>query len=468
MKSTFYKLTLNAALFLSVLLVFTSCSKSLEKKAVTADASADLSSAKRSSTPNIILIMADDFGYEIPASTGGETYTTPNLDFMVANGMRFSRFSPHPDGPPSRLALFTGKYCFRNWVEFGFLPPTEKSIGNLLHDANYQTCFVGKWQFDGGDTSIRNHGFDKYRVFMPFNPDANNGNDQFTRRYKNPYLYENGQYLSDAFVEGKYSEDLFFDYASAFIDSNRNKPFFLAYSNSLIQKPWSPTPDNPDFASWNPAVDDVARADPKYLGDMVSYIDKTIGKIITKVQQAGLMNNTIIIFTSDNGTNKRLSSQYKGQTVQGGKGSTIEKNLRVPLFVYSPALVAPNVEDTSLVDMTDFLPTFAEIAKVSKPTTWGTLDGVTFYDNMKSAISARKQRTNSYCYWPRDYQREPNISFIWDYTYKLYDSVNGGGFYNIRLDPSELNPIPNNQLTSTEKSIKKSYSKILSDRLNGK
>src|SRR4029453_9621619 len=108
------------------------------------------------------------------------------------------------------------------------------------------------------------------------------------RRYKNPYLYQNGQYLSDSAVKGKYSEDMMFDYASDFIDSNITKPFFLVYSNNLVQKPWSPTPDNPDYATWDPAVDDVARANKKYFPDMVAYMDKIIGKLINKIQTDGL------------------------------------------------------------------------------------------------------------------------------------------------------------------------------------
>jgi len=418
-----------------------------------------------STQPNIILILADDVGYEIPTYTGGQSFSTPNIDFMAANGIQFPYFSSHPDGPPSRLALMTGKYNFRNWNGFGSLSAKSKTIGNMLHDANYATCFTGKWQFDGGDTSIRNHGFDKYLAFVPFKPVNNNDPDQGYRRYKNPLLYENGAYLPDSVVEGKYSEDLLSDYASNFIDSNLTKPFFLVYSCNLAQRPWSPTPDNPDFANWDPAVEDI-NEDKKYFPDMIAYMDKIIGKIINKVEASGISNNTVIIFTSDNATNRQIFSTFKGTVVGGSKSLTTARGLKVPMVVYWPGTVSPGRVDTSLADMTDILPTLANIAGIPQPTTWGKLDGITFYDNLVS-ISG-KQRTYDYCFWPGYYKHPVDNSFVYDYTYKLYDSLNGGNFYNIRLDPDELSPIPENSLTPAENSTKQKFKRILSKAVTKK
>jgi len=442
------------------------CNKSLEKKEniLAANIAIDESTAARLKA-NIILIIADDIGYEIPNYTGGESYTTPNIDFLAANGMQFPNFKLHPDGPPSRLALMTGKYCFRNWDKFGYLPPTEKTIGNLLKDAGYATCFTGKWQFDGGDNSIRSHGFDKYRVFMPFKPEDNNGFDQYTRRYKNPYLYENAQYLPDSFVAGKYSEDLMYDFASAFIDSNVSKPFFLVYSHTLAQRPGSPPPDHPDYPAWDPAVDDQ-RDDSAYFPSMIAYMDKIIGQIVNKVNTKGISNRTVIIFMSDNATNKDLTSLFQGQYYSGGKGSSVSTKLKTPFLVYAPGNIAAGAVDTSLVDMTDLLPTFADIAGVRKPTTWGTLDGVTFSDNLLGRPAPARQRNTVYCYWPREYQRLTDKSFIFDYNYKLYDTLNGGNFYNMRTDPEELNPIPDSQLTPAEQQKKTSFKSILDSRLS--
>jgi arylsulfatase A len=410
--------------------------------------------------PNIILIIGDDVGREIPTYNGGQSYSTPNLDFMVANGMQFPYFFSHPDGPPSRLALQTGKYNYRNWSKFGYLAPTSQTFANMLKTVGYSTCFVGKWQFDGGDASILSHGYDKYLVFLPFSPQKNNGHDQYYRRYKDPYLYENANYLSDSEVNNQYSEDMFFQYASDFIDSNVNNPFMLVYANTLVQKPWVPTPDDPAYATWDPSTDDVSRANESYFPGMVAYMDKIIGKLINKVDSAGLAQNTLILFTSDNATNKQIRSKYKGRFVKGAKDSTVFDGINVPFLAYWPGTVIPGV-DTSLVDMTDFFPTFADISGASDAP-YQPLDGTTFYDNLIGAIDSATQRTTVYCYWPILFRGQRyTISYVFNYQYKQYDSLNGGKFFDIVNDPYEHYKITASQMTPDEKKAKQSFKVIL-------
>jgi arylsulfatase A len=436
---------------------FGSCKKDFQQGAQLQASQKNL--AIKSNKPNIILIIGDDVGREIPTYNGGQSYSTPNLDFMAANGKQFPYFFAHPDGPPSRLAMFTGKYNYRNWVTFGYLPPTSQTFANMLQSVGYSTCYTGKWQFDGGDTSIHNHGFDKYLVFMPFDKKANNNHDQFYRRYKDPYLYENASYLTDSEVNGKYSEDMFFNYASNFIDSNKSNPFLLVYANNLVQKPFVPTPDDPEFATWNPQIDDTQNDNKSYYPSMVAYMDKIIGELINKVQSAGLAQNTLIIFTSDNGTNTKITSKYKGYTVRGAKDSTVFDGINVPFLAYWPGIVTPGV-DTSLVDMTDFFPTFANLSGAPMAP-YQPLDGTTFYDNLTGTITPGKQRTTVYCYWPRDYQHKVDLSYVLNYDYKLYDSLNGSRFYDLQTDIYEKHPIPNNQLTPDEKRAKNVFQVIL-------
>ncbi len=220
--------------------------------------------------PNIILFIADDFGYEFPGYTGGRSYKTPTLDSMARSGMRFTQAYSHPDGYPSRLATYTGQYNFRNYTFWGVLPENEKTIGNMLQDAGYATCFAGKWQCDGGDERIKSAGFEKYLVFLPFD---RMGSEEYKYQYKNPHLYQNGAFLPDSETREKYSEDMYVDYINKFIDSNVNKPFFIIYSHSLPRNPWGPTPDNPEFASFNP--DTISSfGDNKYFPDMVKYLDR--------------------------------------------------------------------------------------------------------------------------------------------------------------------------------------------------
>lgn len=443
------------------LLLFASCTKDFKESSALDDASLDLSQQGLNKA-NVILIIGDDVGREIPTYNGGESYSTPNLDFMAANGKQFPYFFSHPDGPPTRLALMTGVYSYRNWVKFGVMPMTSPSFANMFKNAGYSTCFIGKWQLDGGDVSIKSHGFDKYLAFMPFRPEKNNGKDQFYRRYKDPYLYENANWLPASATKGKYSEDMFYDYASKFIDSNKTKPFMMVFSHSLINKPWSPSPDHPDYAAWDPAVDDdiYNGQDSIYFPSMVAYMDKIIGKLITKVKDAGLAQKTLIIYTSDNATYVTIRSYYKGKKIRGSKDSTTFNGINVPMVAYMPGTVAPGTVDTSLVDMVDFFPTFAKIAGTST-SPFKPLDGTSFYDNLKGSISPLAQRNTVYCYWPREYQQKVDLSYVFNYKYKLYDSLNGSRFYDIRADYFEKKPIPDNKLTPEQKKVKDRFTVLL-------
>ncbi len=413
------------------------------------------------SPPNIILIVGDDVGYEIPNFTGGKSYSTPALNYMAANGMQFTNFYSHPDGSPSRLALYTGKYNFRNYERWGLLSPGEKTIGNMLKDAGYATCFVGKWQLDGGDTSIRNAGFDNYRVFLPYAPGIT-GESQLNNRYKNPRLYENGNYLSNAAVKDKYSEDLFLEYARNFISANKTKPFFLIYSCNLVGKPFVPTPDDPEYTTWN-SNNDLTAQDSKYFPGMVNYMDKMIMNLLLKVKSSKVSDNTVIMYLADNATPKNISSKfYNGQKVvkvNGGKNKTTKEGTQTPFVCMWPGKVLPKSIDTTLVDFTDVLPTLASIAGIATPTNYGTLDGISFYDNLISNVT--DVRPWVFCHWEHHDLADTVFRYVHSNNYKLYDSVNNSRFFNLLTDPFERSPIPDNNLTPEEALIKYRFQQVL-------
>ncbi len=433
---------------------FTSCKKNFVENE--AQASAKISDNLVLNTkPNIILFIADDLGYEIPTFTGGQSYNTPNLDFMAAKGIQFTECYSHPDGYPSRLALYTGKYNFRNYTKWGQLPTSEKTIGNMLHDAGYTTCFVGKWQCDGGDARIRSAGFDKYQVFMPF---AYSVSD-YQYQYKDPRLYQNGAYLPDSMTAGKYSEDMYVRYVNSFIDNNATKPFFIIYASNLPRNPWCPTPDDPDYATFNP--DNLTgKGDIKYNPSMIAYLDKVIGKVIKKVDDKGLKNNTVIMFVGDNGTNRQVVSLFNGEPFKGGKNYTSKKGTQTPFVAYWPGTIAAGRKSNALIDYTDVLPTLADIAGIPKPTDYGTLDGVSFYDNMKGIRD--ENRSWVFCHWDNNPNDEkPPIRYVNNKNYKLYDTLNYKYFYNIKTDINEKNPLPDSVLTSEEIAIKEKFVQIL-------
>lgn len=438
--------------FCFLLIGFTGCKKDFEKKSSVS--ASNTSSVTTAGKPNIILILFNDFGFEIPTFNGGQSYSTPNLDFLAANGKEFSQFYNHPDGTPSRLALLTGKYNFRNYVKWGYLPPKEKTIGNMLKDAGYNNCWVGKWQLEGDDARIRKAGFNNYLVFLP------SGHGQRINRYKDPHLYTNGAYLPDSVTAGKYSEDMFYDYLSSFIDSNKTNPFFAMYATLLPAQPWVPTPDDPKFATWDSDWD-TKRDDKKYFPEMVSYIDKIVGKVVQKVKDAGLENNTIILVTSATQTDSRITSLWNGQSVTGTKTNIFKAGTNLPMIAYWPGHIPPGTSQT-LCDFTDFMPSMADMAGVPVPTTYGTLDGISFYDDMLGITG--KDRDWVFCQWDNNpIDDVPVERWVNNKVYKLYDTtgLGDGKFYNIKDDMYEKNPIPDNALTAQELKIKQRFRKIL-------
>lgn len=450
--------------FLPVIICITciiGCTKAVQDKNLT-DQDFSVDKAFRTTKPNIILIVGDDVGFEIPTYNGGSSYSTPNLDFMAANGISFSNYYTNPDGPPARLSLLTGKYNIRNWQRFLYIAPEDKTFANLLQNKGYETCFVGKWQLDGGHQSITGHGFNKYLAFMPFNKEGNNGHDQYWHRYKNPYLYENQNWLPDNQVKGKYSEDMMYNYAANFIDSNKEKPFLLMYSHTLCQRPWSPPPTHTDYATWNPDVDEVNGGDKKYFPAMVNYMDQIIGQLINKVNSTVLNAPTLIIFISDNGSNPAIQSVYNGTTVNGAKGSTTKNGINVPFVAYCKNFIKPGLPDTSLTDVTDFMPTLAQLSNAKIPVSWGQMDGYTFMDNLNRKPLI--ERPWVYCYWPiSTYSTAKDVSYIFNKEYKKYDSISGNYFLDIRNNKEESPEaaLQDSLLTPHEVSIKNYFDSIL-------
>ena len=458
----FTKKTIGFAM-MSALLMHASCHKEIKEAQVAAsgDDSPALMAQKIKTNTNIILLLADDVGYEVPAYTGGKSYSTPNMDYLAANGAFFQHAYSHPDGYPSRLALFTGKYNFRNYTYWGHFPPGAKSFSNMLHDAGYKTCYVGRWVMGGGDQGIHAQGYDSYSCFQ-----ANVGDDKSVGRYKNPIIFQDGAFLPSSETEGKYSEDFFSDYLCNFIDANKNKPFYATYAFNEAAAPYVPTPDDPEFASWN-TKNETRHDDAKYYPSMINYMDKMIGKVMAKLRADGLEKNTVIMWVADNATQQRITSVWGANNIEisGQKTETNIWGTLAPLVAYCPGKISPKRDNETLIDYTDFLPTFADIAGIPKPTTYGTLDGVTFYDNLMN--KGGKDRKWVFCHWDGTINdAKPRVRFVNNINYKLYDTLNYSQFYNIVNDTFETSPIPDNQLTPKEKTIKKQFIKVLQSEHN--
>jgi arylsulfatase A-like enzyme len=387
--------------------------------------------------PNIILILADDLGYECLGCYGGKSYQTPRLDELAASGARFQRAYALPLCTPTRLHLMTGKYNFRNWQAFGIMDPQEKTFGHYMQEAGYQTCIAGKWQFysynppdfepewRGKGKRPEESGFDEYCLWHTEHT------EDMGWRYADPVIQQNGEYLTN--TQGKYGPDIFVDYIQDFIVRHQADPFFVYYPMVLTHAPFQPTPHSADWA------DSPHAKDPKYFKDMVEYMDEVVGRIVDKLDELGLRENTLILFLGDNGSPREITSLVNNHALRGGKGYSTEAGTHVPLVANWPGTISPGNVCDDMVDCGDFLPTLLETAGAPLPE-GEILDGTSFLPQLCGAAGT----PHNWLYFYHDplpgwgkkgYRRQ---RWVQDKTFKLYDD---GRLFNYQTDVLETNPI---------------------------
>jgi arylsulfatase A len=372
------------------------------------------------SKPNIILIMADDFGYECVTANGGQSYQTPHLDRLAAHGVRFEHCHVQPLCTPTRAQLMTGRYNVRNYVNFGTLPRKETTFAHLLKRAGYATGVCGKWQLGRQKDSPQHFGFDESCLW------------QHTRRplrYANPGLEYNG--VEKDFSAGEYGPKLVNDFALDFIKRHKDGPFFLYYPMILTHEPFQPTPDSP---IWDPKVGNRIDRDVKHFADMTAYMDKMIGRLDASLTELGIRENTLLFFLGDNGTHPSVTSRVGGKDYRGGKGTTTQRGTHVPLIASWPAVMKAGRVSRDLVSSVDFLPTLCEAAGVTAP---ANTDGVSFLPQLRGERG--KPRDWLYCWYsPRQGQDLTVREFAFDQRYKLYRD---GRFFDLSNDPFEKEPL---------------------------
>ncbi|TYA84182.1 sulfatase-like hydrolase/transferase [Seonamhaeicola marinus] len=414
---------------------------------------------EESKQPNIILIMADDLGFECIGSYGGTSYKTPNIDKLAQSGIQFNQAYAQPLCTNTRVKLMTGKYNFRNWTAFGILDPEEKTFGHLMQDAGYNTCIVGKWQLQSYDPpgypgseyrrdtgmKISDAGFDNYCGWHVGHTEEKGS------RFANPTIFQDGKFLEA--TNGKYGPDVFVNYLNDFVNKQSDKPFFVYYPMALTHDPFSPTPDS---QIWS---DEARRLDnePKYFGDMVAYADKLIGKIVANLEAQGLEEETLILFYSDNGTHQKIYSKMGDKVVQGGKGLTTQAGIKVPFVASWKGKIDKGQQTDKFIDAIDFLPTLLDVAGVEIPEDFQT-DGESFLPILKG--KEQKRRDWVYMsYNPKPGAHKAHLSpaeFVMNKQYKLYGD---GRFYNFENDVLEANSISPN--TEKEKQVKERFQSII-------
>ncbi len=371
---------------------------------------------------NFILIMADDVGRECFGCYGSRQYRTPHVDRLAREGIRFRYCFAQPLCTPSRVKLMTGLSNARNYAAFSVLNPGQPTLGDYFHRAGYATAVAGKWQLLGAEHYPRRFrfrgvrpgevGFQRWCLWQV---------DRLGKRYWGPLLEIDGRLQQ--FAPERYGPDIACEYLLRFIEENRHRPFFVYYPMILAHSPFLPPPGTPR----------KQRDEQKNFEAMVHHLDLLVGRIADKVRSLGLQRRTVILFTCDNGTHRRIVSRLGERTIRGGKGRTTDAGTRVPLVVWGPGTIPGGRVSDSLVDFTDLLPTLLQGAGIPLPE---DLDGVSLWPELCGrGHSPRRWVYQFYC--PRP-ERTPEVRWVRSRHYKLYGD---GRFYHVTKDPEERHPL---------------------------
>jgi len=294
--------------------------------------------------PNIVFILADDYGTGEVSSYGADNYRTPKIDELARGGIRFTHAYTAPLCGPSRALIMTGRYAFRtgatNQDATGLMKPSvETMMPKVLKPAGYVSAAIGKWgQLPLGPADF---GFDEYLAF------TGSGIYWNTQEKGKTYVV-NGE--KRPLRDKEYMPDVMHTRAVDFIIRHRDQPFYLYYSLSHVHAEILPTPDS------------TAGSKDIY-ADNVAYMDKLVGKLVGELDRLKLRENTLIVFVGDNGTATARANRATigGRRLAGEKGSMLEGGALVPMIVNWPGTTPAGQVSPDMIDSSDFLPTFAEL-----------------------------------------------------------------------------------------------------------
>ena len=321
------------------------------------------STAHAADKPNIIFIMVDDLGPEWVGCCGADDVETPVVDKLAAGGMRFTAAYSMPKCTPTRATLLTGQYPFRHgWVNHWdvprwgagchFDPKHNVTFATLLKKAGYATAVAGKWQINDFRVQpdvLEQHGFDDWCMWTGYET----GNPPSGKRYWDPYVATRS---GSKTYPGRFGAEMFTDFIIDFLDKNKDRPMMVYFPMALTHGPLVSTPAEPDVTEKL----EMHKA-------MVRYADLCVGRIVDSLDELGIRDRTIVIFSTDNGTSGGITGHLNGREVRGGKGQLSERGCREPFIVNCPGLVPAGVVTDCLTDFTDLLPTFCELAGAKIP-----------------------------------------------------------------------------------------------------
>lgn len=405
------------------------------------------------SKPNVIYILADDLGYGDLGCYGQETLTTPSIDMMAADGMRFTRsYSGSTVCAPSRCSLMTGKHTGHSSIRGNGkanLKPDDVTVAELFKKAGYRTGCFGKWGVGHplADNDPNEKGFDEFFGYVDtyhahnFYPEflVHNGkrvllnNVTMEKHKKLISLYERGAGVS--VEKNEYAPDLIRKHMHAFIEENHKEPFFLYYA------PNTPHANNEgvlykrgmEVPNFGPYEKEKWPIPEKGFAKMLLDLDNDVKNIRAALEEYGIAKNTLIIFSSDNGPHQEGGHKVdffdSNGEKRGHKRHLYEGGVRVPMIACWPGVVPDRAVNGTIVAFQDFLPTVAELTAVECPETDG--------ESMMPALLAKQMaNTNRTLYWEFPERKSQallmgNIKLI---RYKRGDKYE---LYDLANDPTE-------------------------------
>ncbi len=401
---------------------------------------------------NFIIIQMDDMGYGDLTVTGAIGYRTPNIDRLCAEGMRFTNYySASPVSSASRAGLMTG--CYPTRINFPTvlgtsskvgLHPDEETIPEILKPQGYVSCIVGKWHLGHYPEFLPlNHGFDEY-FGLPYSNDMSPYNPNSKKKLPPLPLFE-GNEIVDPNVTPEDQDMLTTMYTERsirFIEENRNRPFFLYLAHSM---PHVPLHVSDKFRG---------KSEQGLYGDVMMEIDWSVGEILKTLEKYGLEENTLIIFTSDNGPWLNYGN-HAGSAggLREGKGTTFEGGQRVACIMRWPGKIPSGTVNNHLASSIDLLPTLADICGATLPA--HKIDGVSLRPMLEGDFDATPRKYFLFYYRKNDLEAARNERFklVLPHMYRTYehsvpanDGVHGTmgprvaapyALYDLRRDPGE-------------------------------
>ncbi len=350
-------------------------------------------------TPNIIFIMADDLGYADLGCYGQKQIKTPCVDRLATEGTRFTNcYAGSTVCAPSRSVLMTGQHTGHTRVRANFgnvggvgpqkrvpLEPEDVTVAEVLKQAGYATGITGKWGLAEPDTDgvPTRQGFDQWFGYL---------NQRNAHTYYPPYLWHNEKkMILERNQEGKreqYTHDMFTDFALDFIRKNRNEPFFLYLAWCIPHGRYEiPRMEHyADRADWS--------KNERAFAEMVTRMDRDVGRIMRLLEELQIEDKTIVFFTSDNGAANRWEGRFDSCAhLRANKGSLYEGGIRVPMIARWPGHVPIGKTSDAVWYFADFLPTAAALAGARAPS---KVDGISV---LPTLLGERQDLSDRFLYW---------------------------------------------------------------------